>query len=196
MLLKSVNGTLIGSNAVNYQVIETSWKTWKEMFPGSKVLSTSTGFNRIYTSYPYGDYRTNNNSLLFGINPDDNRIPRKERVLAIIIEGEAKVYRFSSITPQKGVIRDIFKGKDIVIAGNEQRNIIVAFENNLPDGTVPVFTADSTAAGILKDQRGNVWDAFGVAVSGPLAGQRLRSPQFIVGYWMAFGSFYPNAIIY
>jgi len=103
MLLKSVNGSLSGTEVSNFQVIETAWKTWKEMFPNSKVISTSTGFNRNYSSYPYGDYRTNHNSLLFSIEPDDGRIPRKERVLGIIKEGKSKVYRFSSLSTANGI---------------------------------------------------------------------------------------------
>lgn len=196
MLLKSVNGSLSGTEVSNFQVIETTWKTWKEMFPNSKVISTSTGFNRNYSSYPYGDYRTNHNSLLFSIEPDDGRIPRKERVLGIIKEGKSKVYRFSSLSTANGIIEDVFKGESLVIAGDAQKNIMVAFENKLPDNSIPTFTLDNSGSGLLKDQFGNIWDVFGVAVSGPLTGQILKSPQFIIGYWMAFGSFYPNAEIF
>ncbi len=196
MLLKSVNGSLSGTETSNFQVIETNWKTWKEMFPNSKVISTSTGFNRNYSSYPYGDYRTNHNSLLFSIEPDDSRIPRKERVLGIVKDGKAKVYRFPSLSTANGVIEDVFKGESLVIAGDAQKNIMVAFEKKLPDNSIPTFILDNSGAGLLKDQFGNIWDAFGVAVSGPLAGQKLNSPVYIVGYWMAFGSFYPNAEIF
>ena len=196
MLLKSVNGSLSGTKADNLQVIETTWKTWKEMFPSSKVLSTNTGFSRNYQSYPYGDYRTNHNTLIFSIEPDDNRIPRKERVLGVIIDGQAKVYRFSSLTSNSGLIEDTFNGESVVVAGDAQKNIMVAFEKKLPDGSIPDFTIDNSGSGLLKDQFGNIWDAFGEAVSGPLSGQKIRSPQFIIGYWMAFGSFYPNAEIY
>lgn len=196
MLLKSVNGSLSGTEATNLAVIETTWKTWKEMFPSSKVQSTNTGFSRNYAAYPYGDYRTNHNALIFNIEPDDNRIPRKERVLGIIKDGKAKVYRFSSLTTNNGIIQDVFKGESLVIAGDALKNIMVAFEKKLPDGSIPDFTLDTSGNGFLKDQFGNKWDAFGVAISGPLTGQKLNSPQFIMGYWMAFGSFYPNAEIF
>lgn len=151
MLLKSVNGSLKGTQAVNMQLIETKWKTWKEMFPSSKVLSTNTGFNRNYAGYPYGDYRTNNNALIFSIDPDDKRIPRKERVLGIINGGEAKVYRFSSLTTNNGIIQDVFKGVSLVIAGDAQRNIMVAFEKKLPDGNIPNFTLVNSGNEFLKD---------------------------------------------
>ena len=65
-------------------VVETTWKTWKEMYPGTRVVTNNTGYNRNYGYYPYGDYRTNNNNLLFSISNDDKRLPRKERVLGVV----------------------------------------------------------------------------------------------------------------
>ncbi len=206
LLQKSVNGKLINTEAEDFQVIETTWKTWRSMYPKSKVLSTKTGFGRNYDAYPYRDYRTNDNALLFNIIPDDRRIPRKERVIGVVIDGEVKVYRFSSLPQEKGVgsnvfygkgiIKDVFKGQQIIIVGDEKRNILVAFENTLSSGRLGNYVYSDLPNGILTDQSGNVWDIFGVAISGPLRGQRLKSPQFIVGYWMAFGSFFPNATIY
>lgn len=196
LLLKSVNGSLKGKEVKNLQVIETTWKTWKTMFPASKILSPSTGFSRNYNAYPYGDYRTNNNALIFSVEPDDKRLKRKERVLGVIIGDLAKVYRFSSLQVHNGVIEDSFEGMQLVVAGNEQKNIMVAFEKALPDGTIPEFSMDESGTGFLKDQYGNTWDAFGVAMAGPLMGQQLKSPQFIMGYWMAFGAFYEDARIF
>lgn len=196
LLMQSVNGELAGQQAENLQVIETSWKTWREMFASTKVLSPKTGFNRNYTNYPYGDYKTNTNELVFAILPDDKRVPRKERVLGIIINGDAKIYRFSSLTKNEGLIEDNFQNEMLVIAGDAKKNIMVAFQKRLPDGSIPVFKLDDSGMGFLKDQFGNTWDVFGVAVEGPLKGSKLNQPAFIMGYWLAFGSFYPNAAIF
>ena len=91
-----VNGELIGNPIPTFTVVETSWRTWKAMFPDTKVVSTNTGFSRQYGVYPYGDYKTNHRNLIFPLNPDDARLDRKERVHGVIINGEAKVYRFST----------------------------------------------------------------------------------------------------
>lgn len=48
LLLKSVNGELSGTLPKTYNLIETTWKTWKAMYPASRVVSTNTGFNRNY----------------------------------------------------------------------------------------------------------------------------------------------------
>ncbi|HMB97637.1 MAG TPA: DUF3179 domain-containing (seleno)protein, partial [Balneolaceae bacterium] len=54
MLEQSVNGERIGIRLQSYGVIEMNWKTWKHRFPDSEVLTGETGFDRDYSSYPYG----------------------------------------------------------------------------------------------------------------------------------------------
>ncbi|MFO7923591.1 MAG: DUF3179 domain-containing protein, partial [Bacteroidales bacterium] len=83
MLLKAVNGPLKGTPAETFNLIETRWDTWISMYPETRVLSEQTGHNRNYSRYPYGDYKTNN-TLVFPVNNEDDRLHRKERVLGIL----------------------------------------------------------------------------------------------------------------
>ncbi len=96
MLMKCVRGDLIGRKAGTTRVLETTWKTWKTIFPETDVLSTNTGYDRNYEEYPFEDYRTNNDLIGYPLVYDDSRVPRKERVHAIFIGGKAMVFRFSS----------------------------------------------------------------------------------------------------
>ncbi len=96
ILGEAVYGDHIGERPQQFGIVETTWATWQKMYPESQVLSDSgTGFPWDYTEYPYGDYRTNNDYLLFPIAYDDTRIPRKERVHGITVGDKAKVYRFT-----------------------------------------------------------------------------------------------------
>ncbi|MEM9937151.1 MAG: DUF3179 domain-containing protein, partial [Bacteroidota bacterium] len=67
MRLDCVQGTLRGTAVDLLPVLETSWSTWKKLYPTAEVLSTNTGFSRNYSRYPYGDYRTNDNNLIFPV---------------------------------------------------------------------------------------------------------------------------------
>ena len=58
------------------------------------LMSTNTGIDRDYTKYPYGDYRTSE-LIAYPLAFEDDRLPRKERVFCVIVEGKAKVYRLS-----------------------------------------------------------------------------------------------------
>lgn len=93
---RCVNGTRLGDTIPLIPHIETSWEIWTKAYPETQILSTDTGFDRPYGSYPYGDYRTNNDFLLSTLAYDDDRLPRKERVFAVIINGRAKVYTAQS----------------------------------------------------------------------------------------------------
>lgn len=92
-----INGDLLGTSPQRYPIIETTWGNWKSMFDLPQIISEETGYGFIYSRYPYGDYRTNSQSVTFPIRYDDKRLPRKERVHGIVINGKAKVYRFDAV---------------------------------------------------------------------------------------------------
>lgn len=85
-----------GNRPNGIQLIETTWDLWKRMYPDPEIISDQTGFQRDYTFYPYGDYITNHDFLSFPLVFDDPRLPRKERVHGVVINGEAKVYPLKS----------------------------------------------------------------------------------------------------
>ena len=95
MLLKSVNGSLEGTNSKNIFAIETTYSTARIISSDFQQMTTDTGHSRDYTRSPYGNYPANS-SIMFPINFDDNRLHAKERVLGVIINGKAKAYRFTS----------------------------------------------------------------------------------------------------
>ncbi len=197
MRLECVNGPLSGTKIETFHIVETTWKTWKEMYPATKVLSNFTGFSRNYDIYPYGDYKTNHQNLLFRVNPDDNRLPRKDRVLGVIVNEEARVYQVAKLSDEIQTINDSYNGEDIVVLGSKSKNFLVAFNRALIDGTILDFEALSNEGPIvMEDNEGNKWDIFGEAVSGPRKGVRLKHSTSFIGYWMAWGAFYPNADIF
>lgn len=193
MRLDCVHGELKGTRIETVPVVETTWKTWRAMYPTSKVMTTETGFSRNYGRFPYGPYRTDHDYLIFSINPDDSRLPRKERVLGVIVDGQAKAYRFENFTNGVTLLQDNFRGKDLVIAGSRDDNFLVAYESILEDGTALIFTAvQDSGKVVMSDNEGNEWDFFGTAVSGPRQGSRLPATDSYIGYWLGWGAFYPN----
>jgi Protein of unknown function (DUF3179) len=196
MRLECVNGPLIGEKVRTFQIVETRWKTWKDMYPTTTVVSQQTGYDRPYGTYPYLDYRTNENFLLGPLSIIDKRLNGKERVHGIIVDGVAKVYRFNSFPITNTLINDVVNGEEVIILGNENKNFIVSFYSQLPDGSKPVFSPVSQNNIIMEDDLGNEWDVFGYAVSGPSKGMRLRSTESFIGYWFSWGAFYPDSEIY
>jgi hypothetical protein len=196
MLLKSVSGKHKGRKIETYPVVETSWATWKKMFPNSEVVSFDKNNSKPYGYYPYGNYKTSSR-LIFPISNDDTRLHRKERVLGVILNEKAKAYRFDSFADSIRTINDQFKNVEIVVTGNKEMNFMVAYERRLGDGTLlTFFSLQNNGSVILMDNEGNKWNIFGEAVSGPRAGIVLKSPDSFIAYWFAWGTFYPGLEIF
>jgi hypothetical protein len=200
MKLESVNGRLIGETIPTFQVVETTWETWKNMYPNSMVVSNNTGISRPYGLFPYlnanGDYR-NQPFLLFPIEVDDNRLPRKDRVHGIIIDGKAKVYRVESFENGIASFQDTFEGEELIVVGSDKLNFANSFYRALGDGTLlDLSSIQNVLPAVLEDSEGNRWDIFGEAIAGPRTGQKLIPTTSFIGYWFSWGAFYPNAEIF
>lgn len=192
LLNKSVNGSLIGEKAATYNLIETTWKTWRQMFPNTKVVTTETSHNRNYQQYPYGNYKSSDN-LIFPVSNTDTRLHPKERVLGVISGENAKAYRFDPSFSGNKLVQDEFQQERLVVVSNHAANFIVAYKRILSDGTeLTFFPITNELPLVISDNEGTKWDITGKAVSGPRTGQQLETVQQMVGYWFAFPAFYPN----
>jgi len=207
MFQQSVNGILSGLHAPIYTVIETSWATWKELYPESKVLSTDTGFSRNYSGFTYGsDYSTNNNRILFPIENDDGRLPRKERVLGVIDEGETgsesavKAFPLAGFGTGFTVIRDQVGTTGYIVVGSSGRDISAAFQPKFSDGTVvsdgPLTALQNQLPAVMEDETGNRYDLFGYVLEGPDEGKHLAPANAYTGYWFGWADFFPGIEIY
>ncbi|MEM7379793.1 MAG: DUF3179 domain-containing protein [Bacteroidota bacterium] len=190
ILNESVNGQLIGQKVELVTLVETDWKTWKAMYPDTKILSLNTGFSRTYGVYPYVDYRTNNDFFIFPV-PVDDRLPSKERIHAIIDGEDAKAYRFGDLISEN-LIRDTFNGKEYLVVGNA--NFIASFELDGDKGGLQYTYDFNDSEIVLSDNEGNSWNIFGEAVSGPRTGQRLKTSSSFMAYWFSIPAFYTTEL--
>ncbi len=183
-----VNGELYEKKAQTFQVIETSWATWKTMFPDSKVVSTETGMQRDYSSYPYGTYR-DDKEIYFEVDQENDTLHPKERLYGIVSGDEARCYRFANFKNGLRILSDTAFGKNIIVVGSERDNYITAFQN--PSNLI--FTPNTgQMPGIMRDAEGNVYDVFGYCISGTKMGTRLTPMNGFTAYWFAWYAFYPT----
>jgi hypothetical protein len=197
MLEQAITGDLVKEIPDRLQVVETTWATWKAMYPETRVLSENTGFSRDYSAYPYGSFREDQ-SLLFPVdNSGDRRLHRKERVLGINVGDHSKVYPISALASGVEVINERVGDMDVVVAGSFGSNFAVIYNRELEDCTVMQFEAvQNRLPVVMQDNEGNEWDLFGVAVSGDRAGQRLQKTNSYIAYFYAWAAFFPGAEIH
>ena len=186
-----------------------SWGDFKAMFPGGKVLSRPNS-GRPYGSNPYSGYdRPGSTPFLFD-GPEDPRLPAVERVAAVEIEGEAWAVSFTTLSEERVVSASV-GGEDIVVfwtpgtasaldAGSVRsgRDVGTAgiFSPTPPDGDTLTFGADANG-NITDGETGSVWNIFGRAESGPLAGTQLSPiPGRIGQLWFSWAVYRPDTVVY
>ncbi|MDX1636605.1 MAG: DUF3179 domain-containing protein [Balneolaceae bacterium] len=204
MQVRGVNGSRAGSELNTLQVVQTTWATWKAMYPESEVLTTNTGFSRNYSGFLYGrGYYSGNSGTLFPVQHSDNRLPTKERLHGVIAERPAdedarvKVYEIDEFGEGVSIIEDQFNGEDIIIVGSSDKNFAASFKPLMADGTPRILEAVQDALPVvMEDQDGNRYDIFGYAVQGPRAGERLQRTFSYTGFWFAWIDFFPGLELY
>lgn len=195
MKLQCVNGSLIGNEIETRKIIETTYKTWREMYPASTLLSTNTGFGRQYGVYPYGGYKTNDD-LIFPVSNEDNRLQKKERVLGLIAGGQTMAFVINSFSSEVSIENVSFGGEEFVVVGSSAKNFAAAYKRKLDDGTTLEFTfTQGELPLVMMDNEGTKWNIFGEGIDGPRAGESLLQARTFISYWFAWAAFYPNALI-
>ncbi|MDZ7771748.1 MAG: DUF3179 domain-containing protein [Balneolaceae bacterium] len=204
MQMRSVAGELAGTDIKTEDLLETTWATWKSMYPDSEVLTRETGYNRGYTGYAYGStYSTDDSAILFPITHHDDRLDRKDRVHGVILERPAdevapvRVYPIKVFGEGVNVIQETLRGQRILVVGSREHDFAASFRSTLPDGTQLEMKAVQDALPVvMEDGEGNRWNLFGVAVEGPRKGQRLQPTHSYTGYWFAWVDFFPALDLY
>lgn len=201
----AVQGPRQGETLRLLPVVETNWSTWVRQHPDTGVIAGGTYGRDRYTSYPYGSYRTNDDFLLFGLNPTQGANPNpfataygaKDMVLGVRLEGEARAYPFDDMEPQ-AVINDVLGGVDIVVVWDRNSNIALPFARQV-EGQSLTFDIDEDAAwplGLRDRETGTLWSVEGVALEGPLRGQRLVQVPAHNSFWFAWVTFWQSTDVW
>lgn len=195
MLLKSAAGPRQNESLNLLPLLETTWGSWKKLFPNSKVLNSNTNFSRNYNRYPYGDYKNCSSPacadyIYFPVEVDDNRLPAKERVLSIISDKDALAIKINSYgTPE--IIHKTFKNNKYVIVVSAKDNIGIAFKTDkvLEISRWNIATGEITLA---EQNSTNRWNILGRALDGAQMIADLSPADSYIAYWFALASIFPN----
>lgn len=177
--------------------IEATWGRWKQMHPETRVVSGSNS-NRPLTTYPYGNYRSDNTDPLFPVNrPLDTRFPNKRMVHGVLIDGLQKAYPFSSFA-SRDAVNDVVGGTPVLVVFDRAGQMALSYSRLVEGRTLTFSVVDGGVPFRLKDdQTGTTWTVEGRAVEGEMAGASLtRIKEAYNAFWFAWAVFWPNTQVY
>jgi hypothetical protein len=205
---KAIVGTHAGETLALVPSQLLSLRQFAQNYPDGTVLSRDTGYDRRYGQNPYAGYDDVDKPPFAYDGPTDDRLPPKEKVVAVSLGGTHKAYPHSA-TRKQHVVHDTIGERPLVvfhapgpvsaldarkIAASKEVGATGVFDRRVDGRTLRFrYVGDGRFEDTATE---SVWTIAGRAVEGPLAGTRLdRVPH---GDYFAFSwfAFRPDGVLY
>ncbi len=185
-----------------------SFKTFVETYPAGKILNRETGYARPYGNNPYTGYDDINNSPFLYNGPEDKRLPPMERILSLKADNKASLLIPTTKLETHPVLNIQYDSKPIVVIATstatsaldkssiaKSRDIpaAAAFSSEL-DGKTLEFEIKNNK--LIDKETNSEWNAFGIAVNGPLKARQLMQVDSGVHFAFAWLAFEPEAVVF
>lgn len=188
---RAINGALLGQVLTAVPAIHATWQEWKTLYPQSLVLKKQGERESSYEDYNRDPSRIG----IFGRRFKGSALPPKERVLGVRYNDAATAFALKDIR-QTGIVQADVGGVPIVLASLAPNVPVVAFERRLRDRRLTFERVESSMD--LEDaethSRWRVSD--GVAVEGPLKGERLTRVAVYPAFWFGWQAFFPRTEVW
>jgi hypothetical protein len=192
ILGQAVDGPLMGKALEAFPVLWTTWDKASKRYPGAKVLSRATGFDRDYNRDPYGSYRRDgtyyqNDQILHYLTHKDRRLHPKTRIIGITAGSTALAVTRERIQ-QEGALEIDMAMTPLLALYDPGLGAVRVFERRARNMTLRFTIADGR---LLDQTTRSEWTMEGEAVSGNLAGERMRPVIGLECMWFGWAAFYP-----
>jgi hypothetical protein len=205
---EAIVGELAGKRLEFIATSIVSFGDFARAFPGGWVLTEETGIGRPYGVNPYDGYDARGSfPFLFGGSADPRR-PALERVVGLG-SGRAAIAVPFDVLAKERLVNLALEGKRIVvlwapgtasaldraeIAASADIGAAVAYSASVGGRDL---TFRPVEPGLFRDnETGSTWQVTGLAVGGPLAGERLPVAQHANHFWFAWAAFNPETSIW
>jgi len=183
-------------------VVVTSWESWLEQHPDTRVLDVKTGYERPYVpGAAYGSYFASNDTM-FPVWQRSKLLETKDRIYALHVDRIPKAYPLT-ILIEEIVVNDVIGETAVVLiasrgditvdaAGSPTYN--AGGEVRAYDRMEETFQPGSDASTVL-DSAGKLWQVTEEALVGP-NGEHAPRLNGHLAYWFGWYSFFPKTLLY
>jgi hypothetical protein len=188
---EAIDGPLKGTRLTLYPAIRTTWAEWRRRYPQTLVLKPLPGYlermptrsQRIKDVTRVGPEGAPNGALAL-----DPRLPARETVAGLEVGRESVAYPFSELRRAR-VVNDRVGGLPVVIVHQPSSDTTTAFDARAGNRTLTFQAANDDASAVIDRETRSTWNAYGLALDGPLKGTQLKQVILVPQFWFAWSQF-------
>jgi hypothetical protein len=195
---EAIHGPLKGKKLTQVYNDELTFAFWKRENRQGRVLKPD---ERVKQNYEKADWeeRYAKFPVVTPVNHNDKMSPRT-LIAGLALNGRAVAYPLPALEKQRLILDSIGSGGGVtplfIVLGDDNKSVR-AFERTVDGRTLEFFVkADTTPIQFTDAETATTWDFTGLAVSGPLAGKRLKKIMTLKDYWFDWKIYHPDTKIY
>ncbi len=192
LLGEAVDGELKGAKLDFRPAWLMTWEEWKTRYPQTLALVKGYSGSRD----PYDGYYDSQQAGVLGEARVDDRLPTKQFVTGVDLDGEAVAYPWSVLSLEP-VVNDQIGDTPVVVVFAAGTATGVAFRRTLEGQTLTFSISDPEALTLTDAETGSRWAGLtGQALEGPLAGKQLERVKSTASFWFGWKDWYPETRVY
>lgn len=191
---EAIHGPLKGRRLELVFHDEITFGLWKKEHPDGRVL-------RPDDSVPWREFSENWEAetaklpVVTPVRPGEP-FPPRELIAGVSLRGASKAYALTDLQQQSPVL-DILAGTPVALVVGDDGRSVRAFERVVDGRTLQLFARPGGPPLRLVDaETGSEWSFTGEAVSGPLAGKRMKKVYVLLDYWFDWKIYNPETAVY
>jgi hypothetical protein len=186
-----IRGALSGHALQAVPSVHTTWKAWKALYPQSRVLRKRSGRGSAYEGYN----RNPNELGILGRRNTDPRLDGKTRILGVRQGTDVTAFPVDEVVDVRLVETTV--GDLAVLLAAASADVPVQVYDRRVGGRVLSFRFADGDRALADNETATTWRlADGVAIDGPLTGQRLTRVAGHPAFWFGWQGFFPRSTVW
>jgi len=195
---EAIDGPLKGTRLKLYPVVRTTWAEWRKQYPQTMVLKPLPGY---IDRMPAAAKRIKDVTRVGlegaprGAKSLDHRLPPRETVAGLEVGHEAVAFPFSQLRIAR-VVNERIGGLPVVIVHQPSSDTTTAFEARVKGKVLRFQAANADASAVVDLDTRSTWNAYGLALDGPMKGTQLAQVVLVPQFWFAWSQFRPGTRVF
>ena len=195
---EAISGPLKGSKLTLYPFIFTTWKAWRTRNPNTTLLKPLPGYAErmsILRPRQKQNLKSGEGDAPAGSFSTDTRLRPREMIAGLAVGDETMAFSLAALRVTR-VVNERVGGVPVVVIHQPSSETTTAFEARAKGKTLRFQAAAADAATLTDLETHSTWDAYGLAIKGPMKGTQLKSLILIPEFWFAWSQFRPGTRLF